>query len=184
MPHRCPWYLGYFLLNPLRRLRQHPTRLLEPFVHAGDRVLEPGPGMGYFTLELARLVGPAGKVHVVDIEPRMLAALERRARSARLESRIDMRLGREDGLGIGDLAGEIDFVLAFAVVHELGNVTGFFNEAREALKPGGKLLLAEPAGHVSEAFFAQECAAAEATGLSVIDRPEIWQSRAVAFSKN
>ncbi len=184
MPHRCPWYLGYFLLNPLRRLWQHPTRLLEPFVHAGDRVLEPGPGMGYFTLELARLVGPTGKVHVVDIEPRMLTALGRRARSARLESRIDMRLGRENGLGIGDLAGEIDFVLAFAVVHELGNVAGFFNEAAAALRPGGRLLLAEPAGHVSEALFAQECAAAEAAGLSIIDRLEIWQSRAVVFARN
>lgn len=183
MPHRCPWYLGYFLLNPLRRLRQHPTRLLKPFVHAGNRVLEPGPGMGYFTLELARLVGPTGKVHVVDIEPRMLKALGRRAKFARLENRVDMRLGREDGLGITDLAGEIDFVLAFAVVHELGNVAGFFAEAAVALKTGGRLLLAEPAGHVSETFFAQECAAAEAAGLSVIDRPDIWQSRAAVFAK-
>jgi SAM-dependent methyltransferase len=139
--------------------------------------------MGYFTLELARLVGPTGKVHVVDIEPRMLKALGRRARAARLESRVDMRLGSEDGLGIADLAGEIDFVLAFAVVHELGDVTGFFGEAAAALKSGGRLLLAEPAGHVSEAFFARECVAAEAAGLSVIDRPDIWQSRAAVFAK-
>ena len=183
MPHRCPWYLGYFLLNPLRRLRQHPTRLLAPFVKPGFRVLEPGPGMGYFTLELARLVGPAGKVHVVDIEPRMLAALGRRARSAGCEKQIDMRLAPENGLGIGDLSGEIDFVLVFAVVHELGDMAGFFIEAAAAMKPGARMLLAEPTGHVSEALFAEECAAAEAAGLVVVDRPEIWWSRAAVFAK-
>ena len=164
MPHCCPWYLGYFLINPLRKLRQHPARLLAPFVEPGFRVLEPGPGMGYFTLELARLVGPTGKVHVVDIEPRMLAALGRRARSAGLETRIDMRLGRDSSLGVGDLPGEIDFVLAFAVVHELGDVGGFFKEAAAAMKSGSRLLLAEPTGHVSEASFAEECAMAEAAG--------------------
>ncbi|MCM5558586.1 methyltransferase domain-containing protein [Pleomorphomonas sp. JP5] len=183
MPHRCPWYLGYFLLNPLRKLRQHPGRMLEPHVKPGFRVLEPGPGMGYFTLELARLVGPTGKVHVVDIEPRMLAALARRARSAGLETRIDMRLGREDGLGVGDLEGEIDFVLAFAMVHELGNVAGFFSEAAAVMRSGARLLLAEPQGHVSEASFALECAAAEAAGLVVVDRPSIWQSRAAVLAK-
>ncbi|WP_370674757.1 class I SAM-dependent methyltransferase [Pleomorphomonas sp. PLEO] len=183
MPHRCPWYLGYFLLNPLRRLRQHPKRLLTPFVKPGFRVLEPGPGMGYFTLELARLVGPTGKVHVVDVEPRMLTALSRRARSARLENRIDIRLAQENRLGVADLTSDIDFVLAFAVVHELGSVVDFFIEAATAMKPGARLLLAEPVGHVSEAFFAGECAAAEAAGFAVVDRPEIWQSRAVVFAK-
>ena len=183
MPHRCPWYLGYFLLNPLRRLVQNPAKLLSPFVKPGFRVLEPGPGMGYFTLELARLAGPTGKVHVVDIEPRMLSALGRRARSAGWENRIDLRLARENALGVGDLAGEIDFVLAFAVVHELGDVAGFFGEAASAMKSGARLLLAEPTGHVSEALFAQECVAAEAAGLVVVERPEIWRSHAVVFAK-
>lgn len=183
MPHRCPWYLGYFLLNPLRKLVQRPNRLLAPLVQPGFRVLEPGPGMGYFTLELARLVGPTGKVHVIDIEPRMLSALERRARSTRLENRIDMRLARDSGLGVGDLAGEIDFVLAFAVVHELDDVARFFIEAAEAMRPGARLLLAEPTGHVSEKSFAEECAAAAAAGLVVIERPEIWQSRTAVLAK-
>lgn len=183
MPHRCPWYLGYVLLNPLRGLLQHPTKILAPYVQPGFRVFEPGPGMGYFTLELARLVGPTGKVHVVDIEPRMLAALDRRAKRAGYQSRLDIRLGREDGLGVGDLAGEVDFVLAFAVVHELGDVARFFAEAAMVMKPGAQLLLAEPTGHVSEAMFAQECAAAEAAGLAVIDHPPIWQSRTAVFAK-
>ena len=58
----CPWWLGPVLASPLRRLAQDPGRILRPFVAEGMVVLEPGPGMGFFTLELARLVGPGGKV--------------------------------------------------------------------------------------------------------------------------
>ena len=58
----CPWWAGYILASPLRRLIQDPRSLLAPYVHPGMTVLEPGPGMGFFTLELARLVGPAGRV--------------------------------------------------------------------------------------------------------------------------
>ena len=61
----CPWWLGYVLASPLRRLFLDPVKLLSPYVQAGMTVLEPGPGMGFFTLELARLVGPAGRVVAV-----------------------------------------------------------------------------------------------------------------------
>jgi hypothetical protein len=51
MAHRvCPWWLGYLLVNPLRRLVQNPVALLQPYVAEGMTVLEPGPGMGFFTL--------------------------------------------------------------------------------------------------------------------------------------
>ncbi len=59
MPERvCPWWLGYFLASPIRRLWQNPAQILRPYVREGMTVLEPGPGMVFFTLELARLVGP------------------------------------------------------------------------------------------------------------------------------
>ena len=75
----CPWWIGYILLNPLRRIRQDPRRLLGPLVREGMTVLEPGSGMGYFTLDLARMVGPGGRVVAVDLQDRMLKALRRRA---------------------------------------------------------------------------------------------------------
>jgi predicted methyltransferase len=56
----CPWWLGYVLANPIRRLWHNPREILLPFVKEGMLVLEPGPGMGFFTLDLARLVGPNG----------------------------------------------------------------------------------------------------------------------------
>jgi ubiquinone/menaquinone biosynthesis C-methylase UbiE len=114
----CPWWLGYLLASPLRRLLQDPARILAPHVREGMIVLEPGPGMGFFTLELARRVGPRGRVVAVELQPRMLAGLGRRAARAGLLSRIELRQARPEAMGIEDLAGRVDLVLAFAVVHE------------------------------------------------------------------
>lgn len=44
--HVCPWWLGYLLASPLRRLLQDPAAIITPFVRDGMTVLEPGPGMG------------------------------------------------------------------------------------------------------------------------------------------
>ena len=73
----CPWWVDFFA-TPFRRLMQDPAPIVVPYVHAGMTVLEPGPGMGFFTLELARLVGPSGHVIVVDVQRRMIAGLRRR----------------------------------------------------------------------------------------------------------
>jgi ubiquinone/menaquinone biosynthesis C-methylase UbiE len=147
--HRlCPWWLGYLLASPLRRLAQDPGRILAPYVRDGMTVLEPGPGMGFFTLELARMVGVAGHVLAVDIQPQMISRLKRRVAKAGLLERVDARLAGADSMGLADLTGTIDFVLAFAVVHELNAPDRFFVEAARTLKPGATLLLAEPIGHV------------------------------------
>ena len=71
----CPWWLGYVLASPLRRWLQDPAAIVAPYVREGMTVLEPGPGMGFFTLELARRVGPKGRVIAVDVQPRMIAGL-------------------------------------------------------------------------------------------------------------
>ena len=184
MPHRCPWYIGYFLITPLRKLRQDPARILAPHIRPGFTVFEPGPGMGFFTLELARLVGPSGKVHAVDVEPRMLAALGRRAKAAGLAGRVDARLAGAESFGIGDLAGTVDFVLAFAVVHELPSAERFFAEAAAVMKPGATILFAEPAGHVTATNFERSCSSAALAGLTVTAHPTISSSHAVVLTKD
>jgi len=179
----CPWWLGYVLASPLRRAFQNPTRILAPYVHAGMTVVEPGPGMGFFTLDLARLVGPSGHVVAVDIQSRMLDALRRRAAKAGLAERVTTRLAEPGSLALGDLAGQADFVLAFAVVHELPSAAAFFAEAAASLRPGGALLLAEPAGHVSADAFADELHAAAAAGLAAQQRPSVRNSHAALLIK-
>jgi len=180
----CPWWVGYLLASPIRRwLSENPEELLQPFVRAGMTVLEPGPGMGFFTLPMARLVGPSGRVVAVDIQPKMIESLRRRAARRGVAERIDARLAAPNRLGLEDLAGKVDFVLAFAVVHETPSAERFFAEAANALKPGGSVLFAEPSGHVNAEKFADELAAARAAALEVVDRPSIRRSLAAVLKK-
>lgn len=175
--HVCPWWLGPLLASPLRRLLQDPGRILAPHVRPGMTVLEPGPGMGFFTLELARRVGPGGRVVAVDVQPRMLAGLARRARRAGLDGRIEARPAPASRMPIEDLAGKVDFALVFAVVHELPEAGLFFAELRSALAPEGRVLFAEPSGHVGEAAFAAELEAARRAGLRAAPAARVVRSR-------
>ena len=179
----CPWWLGYMLASPLRRLWQDPQEILAPYVQAGMVVLEPGPGMGFFTLELARLVGASGRVVAADVQPRMLARLDRRAKRAGLRDRIETRRTQSDAMGIDDLKGKVDFALAFALVHELPSPSAFFAELFQALKPGSLLLLAEPTGHVSEEAFEVELKDAERAGFLRAESPSISMSWVALLKK-
>jgi ubiquinone/menaquinone biosynthesis C-methylase UbiE len=177
--HRvCPWWLGYLLACPLRRFAQNPAKILAPHVREGMMVLEPGPGMGFFTLDLARMVGASGRVVVVDIQPKMLAVLKRRVTKAGLAGRVDLRLAQPDSMGVADLAGMVDFALAFAVAHELPDGKRFFAEAAQALKPGACLLLAEPIAHVRAAQFEAQLALAAQAGFVPAERPSIRRTHA------
>jgi len=138
--------------------------------------------MGFFSLPLATLVGPNGRVICVDVQGKMLHALLRRARRANLADRIQTRVCEANSLGVADLAAEIDFVLAFAVVHEVGNVAGFFSEVQGVLKPKGRVLFAEPRGHVSERAFQESLSIAEHNGLQQVDSLKIARSHAVVLA--
>lgn len=185
MPHRvCPWWIGYLLACPIRRYSQDPLKILSPYVHDGMRVLEPGPGMGFFTLPLAQLVGPTGRVIAVDIQPRMIARLKRRAEKQNLIERVDARVTCAETMGVGDLSGTIDFTLAFAMVHELPDAAKFFSEIASVSKRGALLLLAEPRGHVKDHDFAAELTAAAAAGFTLRERPPVPRSRAALLVKN
>jgi len=186
MAHRvCPWWLGYFLASPIRRwIGQDPVKIVRPYVHEGMTVLEPGPGMGFFTLPLARLVGSSGRVIAVDLQPKMIASLKRRASQADLLARIDARVTSADTMGITTLEGKVDFTLAFAIVHEFPDAGRFFAEVSRASKPGAHILLAEPNGHVDDAAFAAELSAASAAGFALKERPLVSRSHAALLAKS
>lgn len=185
MAHKvCPWWAGYLLASPIRRLTQNPEELLRPYVWSGMTVLEPGPGMGFFTLPLAEMIGESGRVIAVDIQPRMLSSLRRRAAKAGLSKRIETRQALSDSLGVADLGGAVDLVLAFAVVHEMPSAERFFSEVAAALKPGGRVLFVEPAGHVTQERFAEELAAARSCGLVEVDRLQIRCSQGMFLAKD
>lgn len=184
MSHRvCPWWMGYFLASPVRRWMMNPQEVIGPYVRPGFTVLEPGPGMGFFTLPIAELVGKSGRVVAIDLQPKMIGGLRHRAEKAKLIDRIDARVASANSLSAGDLAGTVDLTLAFAMVHELPAGHPFFREIAAASKPGGLLLIAEPAGHVESGQFEAEIREAGAAGFTVVDRPVIKRSHAVLMRR-
>ncbi len=164
----CPWWLGYFLASPLRKLGGNPEKILSPHVRDGMTVLDVGPGMGFFTLPLAKLAGPSGRVIAVDLQEKMLNGLQRRAKRAGFSERIECRLASEKSLNLADLAGRINFALAYYVVHEVPDRDRLFSEIALTLAPGGRLLIVEPSGHVSFENFGKTLALAREAGLSPV----------------
>jgi ubiquinone/menaquinone biosynthesis C-methylase UbiE len=97
--------------------------------------------MGFFTLDLAGMVGPAGRVIAVDIQPKMLDRLKRRLSRAGLLDRVEIRLAQPESMGLGDCSGAVELAFLFYMVHEVPNPAGLFGEVAQALKPGGAVLL-------------------------------------------
>lgn len=179
----CPWWLGYFLVNPLRRLWHNPQTLFASYLRPGMTVLEPGPGMGFFTLDLARLVGAQGKVVALDVQPKMLATLRVRAQKAGVAQSIETRLIEGEAMPLNDLQGKADFALAFAMVHEVPSAARFFAEVAAALRPQGRLFLAEPKGHVNTQAFAEELRLAALAGLDLQRPLSVSHSHAALLAK-
>jgi len=132
----APW-----LVRESRQREEDCRLLLEALeIEKGQRVCDLGSGNGFYTLQLARRVGPEGLVYAVDIQPEMLRMLARRAAAAGLTNirpilgtAIDPRLP----------AGEVDLVLCVDVYHEFSHPEQMLARIRESLAEGGQLVLAE-----------------------------------------
>lgn len=177
--HVCPWWLCYTFDNPLRRLFHDPERMFAPYLGAGQEAADIGCGMGFFTLGLARLAGPEGRVYALDLQPEMLSRVKQRAARAGLGDRIETRQVRPDSLGGEDLAGRLDMVLAFWMLHEVPDQADFLAQVKGLLKPGGAFFLAEPRFHVSGEEFASSLELAEGAGLHQAEELQVRLSRGV-----
>lgn len=181
--HVCPVWVGRLLVSPIRRLFENPGRILGPYVSPGSTVVDVGCAMGFHSLDLARLVGPGGRVVCLDIQQKMLDGLLKRARRKGLDDVIEARLCTQDGVGLEDLAGAASLVVAFNVVHETTYPRRLLSECADALRSGGRLFVAEPKGHVSEASFAESVALAEAAGLVRESAPPVRKSHTAVFRR-
>ena len=181
--HVCPYWAGYFLANRLRKLLQDPRKILAPYVRPGMTVLDVGSAMGFFSLPLAEMVGPGGKVVCVDVQPKMLQVLRRRAAEAGLAERIETHVSTEDSLGWRGPDNTFDFVLAFTMLHEVGNQANFLREIYQLLKSGAPLLLTEPIKHVSRTEFDRTVSLAQQEGFLVTGHPLIRLSQTVVLTK-
>jgi ubiquinone/menaquinone biosynthesis C-methylase UbiE len=176
----CPWWLCYSFDNPLRRFIHGPESLLAPYVKPGMTAVDVGCGMGYFTIPLARISGPRGKVIAVDLQQRMLDALMRRAEKAGVADRITPHRCQKVSLGV---EGSADFVLAFWVAHEVPDKPRFFREILALLMQSGRLLLVEPKYHVTLGGFNRTLAVCREVGFGLLEEPAIALSRAILMGK-
>lgn len=176
----CPWWLAYTFDHGLRRLIHKPEVILAGLVLPGQTVLDIGCGMGFFSLAMARMVGEKGRVICVDLQKKMLDALERRAERAGLRSRMRLCQCRADQIGISEQG---DFALSFWMVHEVPDKKAFFAEVLSLLKPGARYLLVEPRIHVAAPALGQTVEAACACGMKPCAELRVRLSRSVLFEK-
>lgn len=170
--HVCPWWLGYTLILPIRKYQHDPEEILSRFIKNGMSVMDYGSAMGYFSIPLARMVGKEGSVYCVDIQPKMLDKLEKRAVKYRVSDIIKPLLVGKN-FNPSDFFEKLDFVLIFAVVHEVPDQAGLFKEIYSMLKPGGKVLFAEPKGHVKPENFEKSLHLAETAGFTIANEKPI-----------
>lgn len=130
-----------WLDRPEREIEERPSLAIAALdIRPGQVVADVGAGSGYYTERLARQVGPDGRVYATDIQPEMLAMLERRMKRARLEN-VELVLSTDVDPRLPDSA--FDLVLMVDVYHELARPQEVLRNLRRSLKPDGRLVLIE-----------------------------------------
>lgn len=177
----CPWWIVRIFDNFLRPLFHNPRRMFQPYIKAGMTVLDIGCGRGFASLGLARLVGEDGLVISADLQPEMLKMVQERAKKAGLSDRIRIHQCESNRIGVNE---EIDFAVAFFMVHEVPDTQSFLKEIFGLLKPGAHLFIAEPKFHVNKRDFENTIYKAQTIGFKVSERPSIRLGRAVLLLRD
>ena len=177
------WLDHLVAVGPLRRIFQNPNRILRQYVRPGLTVLDVGCGVGYFSLEMARMVGSAGRVICVDLDAGAIQSLAAKAATRGLSERMDIRVCDERGLGISDFAEKVDFALAFYVVHHAADADRLMADIHAALKPSGRLLVVEPGHHSSAQERELTKSVAGRVGFDPVPGPRLRRDWVILFAK-
>jgi ubiquinone/menaquinone biosynthesis C-methylase UbiE len=177
----CPVERAGALDSRLRRTVQNPQKILKPFIKEGMTVLDVGCGPGYFSLEIAKMLNGTGKVIAADVQEGMLDIIREKIKGTTLEERIELHKSDFDSIGVVE---KVDFVLAFYMIHEVGNQKKFIEELASILKPEGLIFIVEPQLHVSKKAFAAMVEILKETGFTEVDSHKVFFSRSIAFKKD
>ncbi len=125
------------LQDPERLAWQKPDEVVAALgLSPGAVACDLGAGPGIFTIPLARAVGPTGRVHAIDVEPRMIEILERRVREAGLSNvRATLAPGGEVALP----PEPCDSILLVNVFHHFSDGAAALRRLVTALRPGGRI---------------------------------------------
>lgn len=137
----CPYRFAWVLDLPVRAWWAGPEKIVCSFgLQPGQRVLEIGPGTGYYSIDASRLVGPEGSLVALDIQFPMLLELRRRACKA---GSGPMRFVQANAQEMPIRTAALDQVFLTAVLGEIPNRPAALAEIRRVLRPGGRLSLSE-----------------------------------------
>jgi SAM-dependent methyltransferase len=169
-PSACPSSQRFWVEAP------HPfitrARLREVLRPAGgERVLEIGPGTGYYTLELAEWVGPEGSVDIFDIQQEMLDHTTRRAGERGI---ANLTATRGDAVSLPYEDGSYDAVVLVTVLGEIPDGDAALREIARVLRPGGRLVVGELLGDPHYTAFGSLRGRCEMAGLSFDSRSGGW----------
>ncbi len=140
-PKPCPFSRAAVLDTPLRALFASPQRILTAFdLHADERVLEIGPGTGYYSVEAARRAGPLGSLVCFDIQAEMLREVRRRLRSA---GHLNTGFVHGNALHLPFAQRSFDRIVLVGVFGEIPDHPRALAEMRQVLRPGGRLSICE-----------------------------------------
>jgi ubiquinone/menaquinone biosynthesis C-methylase UbiE len=179
--HICPVERADHLDNRIRRWLQNPQKILGPYIDEGMTIPDMGCGPGFFSIEMAQMVGNSGRVIASDLQEGMLQKLKDKIKGTELDKRITLHKCEEDKIGVSD---EIDFVLLFYMVHEVPNKEALFNEIGTILKPNGQVLIVEPPFHVSKSAFEETINKARNVGFILVERPKVFLSKTAVLKKD
>jgi len=130
-----------WLERPERENEEAPSKAIALLdLKPGMTVADIGAGSGYYASRMARRVGPTGHVYATDIQPGMIALLDRRIASEGLANMTTV-LGTPDDPKLA--ANSLDLAIMVDVYHELQDPQVFLQRLKPAFKPGGRLALLE-----------------------------------------
>ncbi len=176
----CPVERAGSLDNRFRRWVQNPRKILRPYIEEGMTVLELGCGPGFFSLDIAQMVGKSGRIIAADLQEGMLQKLRDKIQGTAFEERITLHKCEENKIGV---AANVDFILAFYLLHEIPNQEIFFNEIQAILKPNGQVFIVEPPFHVSKSAFEETIRKSQEAGFTLVARPKVLLSKTVLLQK-
>lgn len=208
----CSSWVGWFTLDPVRcrrvstllslmllvatvasaqplesePARERWQRVADLFAALGIRegavVADVGAGMGFFTVRLSPAVGATGKVYAVDTLPLMLNSLRQRLATSHMAN-VEVIAGADDDPNLP--AGTLDAALIVNAYHEMSEGMAMLRHIRAALKPGGRLVICEPApktprqsrqAHVDAHVLSPDSIVADvqAAGFELVDRQDAF----------